>query len=70
MDKEKSLPLRLIRSVSKKTMSMARTTGYTCTAVTNLVLNGTYNRIGISPRIFRCSQRICFRIPCRTWRKL
>ena len=28
---------------------MARTTGYTCTAVTNLVLNGTYNRIGISP---------------------
>ena len=30
-------------------MSMARTTGYTCTAVTNLVLNGPYNRIGISP---------------------
>ena len=30
-------------------MSMARTTGYTCTAVTNLVLEGTYKRIGISP---------------------
>jgi len=28
---------------------MARTTGFTCTAVANLVLNGTYNRIGISP---------------------
>lgn len=31
------------------TISMARTTGYTGTAVANLVLNGSYNRIGISP---------------------
>ena len=31
------------------TISMARTTGFTCTAVTNLVLNGDYTRIGISP---------------------
>ena len=28
---------------------MARTTGYTCTAVANLILNGKYNKIGISP---------------------
>ena len=31
------------------TISMARTTGYTCTAVANLVLNGSYSRTGISP---------------------
>ena len=28
---------------------MARTTGFTCTAVVNLVVNGIYKRIGISP---------------------
>ena len=31
------------------TISMARTTGYTCSAVANLVLDGKYTRIGISP---------------------
>ena len=31
------------------TISMARTTGFTCTAVANLVLNGEYTRAGISP---------------------
>ena len=31
------------------TISMARTTGFTCTAVANLVVNGKYKRIGISP---------------------
>ena len=31
------------------TISMARTTGYTCSAVANLVLDGKFNRIGISP---------------------
>ncbi len=31
------------------TISMARTTGYTCTAVANLVLDGKYDRKGISP---------------------
>lgn len=31
------------------TLSMARTTGYTCTAVANLVLKGQYTRKGISP---------------------
>ena len=31
------------------TISMARTTGFTCTAVANLVVDGSYKRIGISP---------------------
>jgi saccharopine dehydrogenase-like NADP-dependent oxidoreductase len=31
------------------TLSMARTTGYTCTAVVNLVLNGKFRKKGISP---------------------
>ena len=31
------------------TISMARTTGFTCTAVANLVIDGSYKRIGISP---------------------
>lgn len=32
-----------------ETLSMARTTGYTCTAAAHLVLEGTYDRPGISP---------------------
>lgn len=32
-----------------ETLSMARTTGYTCTAAAHLVLGGTYDRPGISP---------------------
>ncbi len=34
---------------SSGTLSMARTTGYTCTAVSQLVLNGQFNRKGICP---------------------
>jgi saccharopine dehydrogenase-like NADP-dependent oxidoreductase len=30
-------------------ISMARTTGFTCTAVANLVVSGEYTKIGISP---------------------
>jgi len=33
-------------------LSMARTTGYTCTAAAGLVLNGNYSRKGISPPEF------------------
>ena len=33
-------------------LSMARTTGYTCTAVTRMVLEGTYSHKGISPPEF------------------
>jgi saccharopine dehydrogenase-like NADP-dependent oxidoreductase len=32
-----------------QTSSMARTTGYTCTAAANLVLSGQFNRAGIYP---------------------
>jgi len=35
-----------------ETLSMARTTGYTCTAVTRLVLDGGYSQKGISPPEF------------------
>jgi lysine 6-dehydrogenase len=34
---------------STGTLSMARTTGYTCTAAVNLVISGGYSRKGISP---------------------
>jgi lysine 6-dehydrogenase len=34
------------------TLSMARTTGYTCTAAVNLVLDGAFTRKGISPPEF------------------
>jgi lysine 6-dehydrogenase len=35
--------------LKSQTLSMARTTGYTCTAAVNLVINGVYHRKGISP---------------------
>jgi saccharopine dehydrogenase-like NADP-dependent oxidoreductase len=37
---------------STNTLSMARTTGYTCTAAVNLVLDGEFTRKGISPPEF------------------
>ncbi|MFM7855643.1 MAG: saccharopine dehydrogenase family protein, partial [Flammeovirgaceae bacterium] len=37
---------------STGTLSMARTTGYTCTAAAHLVLHGQYSRKGISPPEF------------------
>jgi saccharopine dehydrogenase-like NADP-dependent oxidoreductase len=44
-------------------LSMARTTGYTCNAVTRLVLDGTYSQKGISPpeyvgRIDGCWEKV------------
>ena len=42
----------LLDSFTDNTISMARTTGFTCTAVVNLVLEKKYNRIGISPPEF------------------
>lgn len=35
-----------------QTISMARTTGYTCNAVANLVLDKNFNRIGVNPPEF------------------
>ena len=39
----------LLDRYQDNTISMARTTGFTCTAVANLVLSGKYTKIGISP---------------------
>ncbi len=42
------------------TSSMARTTGYTCSAAVNLVLKGYYDRKGISPPEYIGSEANCF----------
>lgn len=48
--KEKSYQYNLLDRTDKtNTLSMARTTGYTCTAVANLILNGKFKRKGICP---------------------
>ncbi|MEE2700271.1 MAG: saccharopine dehydrogenase C-terminal domain-containing protein [Bacteroidota bacterium] len=39
----------LLDRFQDNTTSMARTTGFTCAAIVNLVIEGSYNRIGISP---------------------
>ncbi len=39
----------LLDRYQNNTISMARTTGFTCTAVANLIINGKYNKTGISP---------------------
>lgn len=48
---ERKLQYNLLDRTDRKsgTLSMARTTGYTCTAVANLVLSGKFSRKGISP---------------------
>lgn len=49
--KNKRYQYYLLDRTDKKsgTLSMARTTGYTCTGAVNLVINGRYDRKGISP---------------------
>ncbi|MBC8265405.1 MAG: saccharopine dehydrogenase NADP-binding domain-containing protein [Flavobacteriales bacterium] len=44
-----SYQYNLLDRYQDDTISMARTTGFTCTAVANLVVNEDYKRIGISP---------------------
>ena len=39
----------LLDRYQNNTISMARTTGFTCTAVANLVIEGKYKKTGISP---------------------
>jgi lysine 6-dehydrogenase len=46
------------------TLSMARTTGYTCTAAANLILNGHYSRKGISPPEYLGFDEFCFKYVC------
>ena len=48
-NKEVNYQYNLLDRFQNGTISMARTTGFTCTAVANLIINGRYNRIGISP---------------------
>jgi len=43
-----------------KTSSMSRTTGYTCTAIAQLVLDGHYQQVGISPPEFVGKTPGCF----------
>ncbi|MBL7149101.1 MAG: saccharopine dehydrogenase NADP-binding domain-containing protein [Candidatus Cloacimonetes bacterium] len=43
------------------TSSMARTTGYTCTAAVKLVLDGDFTRKGISPPEFIGAEKGCFK---------
>ncbi|HEY0770799.1 MAG TPA: saccharopine dehydrogenase C-terminal domain-containing protein, partial [Sphingobacteriaceae bacterium] len=43
------------------TLSMARTTGYTCTAAVNLVLDGKFTRKGICPPEFLGEEESHFR---------
>lgn len=50
--KEVCYTYNLLDQYQQETISMARTTGYTCTAVANLVLEGHYNKTGISPPEF------------------
>jgi len=47
--KKVSYQYNLLDRFQNDTISMARTTGFTCTAVANLILNGDYKRVGISP---------------------
>ena len=47
--KEVAYQYNLLDRFENNTISMARTTGFTCTAVANLVVNGEYGRVGISP---------------------
>ncbi|MBT3685125.1 MAG: saccharopine dehydrogenase, partial [Cryomorphaceae bacterium] len=42
----------LLDKYQDETISMARTTGDTCTAVANLVIEGKYKKTGISPPEF------------------
>ena len=43
-----------------QTISMARTTGYTCNAVAELVLDGTFEQIGINPPEFVGRAKGCY----------
>lgn len=44
-----------------KTTSMARTTGYTCTSVARLILNGDFNRKGINPPEYIGADPECYK---------
>ena len=45
---------------STKTSSMARTTGYTCTAGVNLIIRGLFNEKGVFPPELVGKHKECF----------
>ena len=51
-NKEVEYTYTLLDRFQNNTISMARTTGFTCTSVANLVLNNKFNQTGISPPEF------------------
>ena len=51
-DKEVLYTYTLLDRYKNNTISMARTTGFTCTSVANLILENKYNKVGISPPEF------------------
>ncbi len=61
--REKSYEYNLLDHTDKatNTLSMARTTGYTCTAAVNLVLEEKFSRKGISPPEFLGEDEVNFR---------
>jgi saccharopine dehydrogenase-like NADP-dependent oxidoreductase len=61
--KEKRYQYNLLDRTDRKTntLSMARTTGYTCTAAVHLVLDGKFNRKGICPPEFLGEEESHFR---------
>lgn len=60
--KEKKYEYHLFDKLDKKTgtSSMARTTGYTCSAVASLILNDDFNREGICPPEFIGADEKCY----------
>ena len=51
-NKEVQYTYTLLDRFQKDTISMARTTGFTCTSVANLIVENKYNKVGISPPEF------------------
>jgi saccharopine dehydrogenase-like NADP-dependent oxidoreductase len=51
-NKEVLYTYTLLDRYKNNTISMARTTGFTCTSVANLILENKYNKVGISPPEF------------------
>ncbi len=62
-EKQKQYKYHLFDKFDDKTKisSMARTTGYTCTAIADLVLEGKYNQKGICPPEFIGMKPECFK---------
>ena len=60
--KEKTIEYNLLDryDASTKTSSMARTTGYTCTAAVNLIAKKLFNEKGVFPPELVGNNKVCF----------